>query len=99
MIRHVVAWNFVATDPEERTAAFEGMKQRLEPLVGVVPGLQSLELWRDLGESDGNRELVLVSDHDDADALAVYQTHPAHVEAAGFTKSVTRDRVCVDYEV
>jgi heme-degrading monooxygenase HmoA len=99
MIRHIVSWNFVPTDPEERAAAFEGLKERLESLVGVVPGLRSLTVWRDLGHVAENRDLLLVSEHDDADALAAYKTHPAHVEAAGFTQSVATDRVSVDIEV
>jgi Stress responsive A/B Barrel Domain len=99
MIRHIVAWNLVATDPAERTTAFEQLKANIEGLVGVVPGLRSATVSRDIGNAAGNFDVVLVSEHDDAEALAVYQQHPDHVVAAGFTRTVTKDRVCVDVEV
>ncbi|MFC0678514.1 Dabb family protein [Lysobacter korlensis] len=99
MIRHIVAWNLVATDPAERTTAFEQVKAQLEGLGGVVPGLRSISVSRDVGATAGNWDIVLVSEHDDEEALAVYQQHPDHVVAAGFTRSVTKDRVSVDVEV
>ena len=99
MIRHIVAWNLIATDPAERTSDFERLKANIEGLVGVVPGLQSAVVSRDVGATAGNWDVVLVSEHDDEEALAVYQQHPDHVTAAGFTRSVTKDRVCVDVEV
>jgi antibiotic biosynthesis monooxygenase (ABM) superfamily enzyme len=99
MIRHIVAWNLTATDPAERTSNFEELKAKIEGLVGVVPGLRSAKVARDIGNASGNWDVVLVSEHDDEEALAVYQQHPEHVVVAGFTRSVTKDRVCVDVQV
>ena len=99
MIRHIVAWNLLATDPAERTTTFEQLRANLEGLVGVVPGLRSVTVSRDIGIASGNWDVVLVSDHDDEEALAVYQQHPEHVVVAGFTRSVTKDRVCIDVAV
>jgi heme-degrading monooxygenase HmoA len=96
MIRHIVAWNLTATDPAQRTADFEQLKANIEGLVGVVPGLRSAVVARDLGSTAGNRDVVLISEHDDEEALAVYQQHPEHVVAAGFTRTVTSERACVD---
>ena len=99
MIRHIVAWNLIATDPAERTTAFEQLKANIEGLVGVVPGLNSAVVSRDVGTTSGNWDAVLISEHDDEEALAVYQQHPEHVVVAGFTRSVTKDRVCIDVPV
>lgn len=99
MIRHIVAWKLTATDPGQRTSDFEKLKVNIEGLVGVIPGLRSAVVSRDLGNSSGNWDAVLVSEHDDEEALAVYQQHPEHVAAAGFTRSITSDRACVDIEV
>ncbi len=99
MIRHIVAWNLVATDPAERTNTFEQMKAKIEGLVGVVPGLRSATVSRDVGTTAGNWDVVLISEHDDEEALAVYQQHPEHVVVAGFTRSVTKDRVAIDVDV
>ena len=99
MIRHIVAWNLTLIDPAERTTAFEQIKSNIEGLVGVVPGLRTATVSRDIGVATGNWDVVLVSEHDDEEALAVYQQHPEHVVAAGFTRTVTKDRVCIDVEV
>lgn len=99
MIRHIVAWNLVADDAAQRDADAAAVKERLEALVGVIPGLQRLVVLRDLGETAGNRDLLLDSDYDDRDALAAYQVHPAHQEVVAFVKTVTTDRACVDWEI
>ncbi|WP_210479644.1 Dabb family protein [Naasia sp. SYSU D00948] len=96
MIRHVVLWKLSSSDPSQRERDAEGIRERLEALVGVVPGLRSLIVAPDVGSTEGNWDLVLVSEHDDEDALAVYQKHPAHVEAAAFVHSVVQARACVD---
>lgn len=98
MIRHIVSWTLKADTAEARAAAVEGMRSRLEPLVGVIPGLRSLVVRADLGRVEANWDVVLVSEHDDALALESYQAHPAHVEAGAFVKSVVADKSCVDYE-
>jgi quinol monooxygenase YgiN len=99
MIRHIVAWNLIAEDPAQRTSDFEQLKAGIEALVGVVPGLRSATVSRDIGNASGNWDVVLISEHDDEEALAVYQQHPDHVTVAGFTRSVTKDRACVDVVV
>ena len=99
MIRHTVCWTLASTDPAERTAAGAGMRERLESLPDVVPGLQSLIVRADLGDIDSNWDVVLVSEHDDRAALAVYTDHPAHLAVASFTRSVVAERVCVDVEL
>jgi len=96
MIRHVVLWKLAASDPEQKLRDVEGMRERLEPLVGVVPGLRSLAVGADTGWADGNWDVVLVSEHDDAAAVEGYQVHPAHVEAAGWVRTVVSERACVD---
>ena len=99
MIRHIVAWNLVPTDPAERTSAFERLKAEIEALVGVVPGLLSATVSRDVGTTAGNHDVVLITEHDDEEGLAVYQAHPEHVIAAGFARTVTKDRASIDIVV
>jgi Stress responsive A/B Barrel Domain len=99
VIRHVVLWNLSSTDPEQRRRDIDGMQERFTALVGVVPGLRALTLAPDLGATDGNWDVMLLSEHDDEDALAAYQAHPAHVEAAAFVRSVVRERACLDSAV
>ena len=100
MIRHVVMFNLSAAADSERAADIAEMQSRLNALVGVVPGLQSMTLQPDLGLVEDHWDVVLVSEHDDNEALEGYQAHPAHEEAGAFIRSVTNsDRATVDYEV
>ena len=99
MIRHVVMFNLSAAADSERAADIAEMQSRLGALVGVVPGLQSMTLQPDLGLLEDHWDVILVSEHDDNEALEGYQAHPAHKEAGAFIRSVTNDRATVDYEV
>jgi hypothetical protein len=96
MIRHIVTWRLAAADAAQREADALGIKQRLEALRGVVPA-ERLEVGIDLGVADGNWHVVLVSDFATEADLDAYQTHPAHLEAAAFVRSVAEARSCVDY--
>ena len=96
MIRHVVLWKLSAADPDQRRREAEGIRQRLETLVGVVPGLRSLAVGADTGWTEGNWDVLLVSEHDDEAALNGYQVHPAHVEVAGWIRTLVSERACVD---
>ena len=94
MVRHIVAWNFKeGANPQEDGAKIKAV---LEGLKGEIAGLVEIKVYRDL-VGTSNRQIVLDSLFDDEAALAAYQVHPKHVEAAAFVGSVTADRVCVDY--
>ena len=97
MIRHIVIWRLAATDPDQRRADAEGIKSRLEGLRGVVAA-ERIDVGIDLGETDGNWHAVLDSDFATREDLAAYQTHPDHLEAAAFVRSVAEARSCVDYQ-
>jgi heme-degrading monooxygenase HmoA len=99
VIRHVVMFTLASRDDAQRAADVAEARRRLTALVGVVPGLRTISLERDLGRVDGHFDVVLVSDHDDEAALEAYQAHPAHVDASAFIRSVTDDRAGVDFEV
>ena len=100
MIRHVVMFNLSAAADSERAADISEMQSRMTALVGVVPGLQSMSLKADLGLVEDHWDVVLISEHDDNEALEGYQAHPAHQEAGAFIRSVTNsDRATVDFEV
>ena len=97
MIHHIVLWKLAADDAAQREQDAAGVRDRLEALAGVVPGLAAISVRADVGTTDGNWDLALVSEHDDEEALAAYQAHPAHVEAAAFIKTVVAGRAAVDH--
>lgn len=99
MIRHVVMWKLSATEPAAKAAAVAEIAGALEPLVGVVPGLQSLIVRPNVAYLDSNYDVILVSDFDSVAALEGYQAHPAHHAAAVVPRKHTESRVTVDFEV
>ncbi|MEO8529058.1 MAG: Dabb family protein [Pseudolysinimonas sp.] len=99
MIRHLVMWKLAAEDPEQKAADAAGIKSRLEALVPLVDGLESLTVSFDLGDNPGNWDAVLESDCVDAAALERYLEHPDHVVAAAWLKTVVASRSCVDFAV
>ena len=99
MIRHLVLWKLAddaLADKELIVAEFE---QRFGALVPIIDGLERLDIRADLGETDGNRDVVLDADYRDTAALDAYPVHPAHVEVAAYARSVVTARACIDFEV
>ena len=99
MIRHVAVFKLTPSDSGLRALNLAGMQERLAALVGVVPGLRSMTVEPDLGDSPGNWEVAIVTDHDDKEAFEVYQSHPAHDEASAWIDVFIADRAVVDFEM
>ena len=99
MVKHIVMWSFQDDLSEGAKAeAVLKIKEDLKRLVGIVPGLISLEVVTDVLPSSSHN-LGLFCDLDSKEALDGYQVHPEHVKAASFIKSVTCNRICMDYEI
>ncbi|MEJ6488744.1 Dabb family protein [Leucobacter sp. USCH14] len=99
MIRHIVTFQFAATDPEGRAAAANRLRAALEPLANSIPGVQSLEVGIDDGGISGHWDAALVSVHDSAEALAAYQSHPEHLAALAVIAELTARKSVVDFEL
>lgn len=99
MVRHVILWKLKETSSEEeKRTIVENMKEHLEALVGVVPGLISLDINIEPLASS-NADVMLDSLLEDEAALKEYQAHPEHVKAADtYVRPYTEVRMCIDYE-
>ena len=100
MIKHVVMWRLRGTSAEERREHAEKVRAALEALRGNIPGMSSLEVG--VGALAGDEQLadvVLMSTHDDWEALKAYQVHPAHVEAARVIAEARIERRVLDFEI
>lgn len=93
MVKHIVIYK-LREDCEKQTAVHE-IAQVLEPLVGVVPGLQWLEVCPTY---QGDADYVLYSEFESAEALAEYQVHPSHVAAKAVVRQYVASRMAADYE-
>ena len=97
MVKHIILWTL---KPEHNTPEVkQGMKEGLEALVGVVPGLLEMQVAiAPLASSDA--DVMLYSVLESEDALKGYAVHPAHVEAANtLVRPYTATRACMDFEV
>ncbi|WP_367924173.1 Dabb family protein [uncultured Ruthenibacterium sp.] len=93
MVKHIVFWNL--SDPEHKQENAARMKELLEGLVGIVPGLVCAQVSRSFAGFD----VVLESQFTDRDALDGYQNHPAHLEVKKFVHSVICERASCDFEM
>ncbi len=100
MIRHVIMWELKdELSPEEKQAAALAVKEGLEGLKGIVPGL--LEVSVQAAPMDtSNVDLMLESVVADREALASYAAHPAHVKVLEERiRPVIKSRYCMDFEI
>jgi hypothetical protein len=99
MIKHIVMWTL--KEQAEGASKAENIikiREQLEALVGVVPGLLNVEVGENFTDSPAAADLVLYSEIESREALPVYQQHPEHVKVAQFIGAVTSARQVVDYE-
>lgn len=100
MVKHVILWKikdeYVG---EELEIVKKGIKEGLEGLKGVIPGLVDIKVNID-GLSSSNVDVMLDSTFTDEEALKAYAVNPAHVAVAdGKVRPFTKTRSCLDYEI
>ncbi len=97
MVKHIILWNL--KDDFNTDTIKRDMKKSLEALVGVVPGLITMQIEIDPMPSS-NADVMLYSEFDDEQALHEYAVHPAHVRVADSkVRPFTRTRTVMDYIV
>lgn len=99
MIRHLVLWKLADDAADDKEVIVAEFEQRFGALVPVIDGLERLEIRADIGETDGNWDVLLDADYRDTAALDAYQVHPEHVTVAAYVRSVVTARACIDFDV
>lgn len=96
MVKHIILWKL--KDEHNTEAVKKGIKDGLEGLSGVIPGLIEIKVETNPLESS-NVDVMLYSVFENEDALKGYAVHPAHVEVADTkVRPYTAVRSCIDYE-
>ena len=96
MIRHIVMFRWKDSFTEDiRSQWIEGLDQ----LQGNIPGLLALQHGPDVLRTDKSWDHVIIADFEDRDALAVYNTHPAHEAIKPFSLPNVRDLAYVDLDL
>ena len=100
MVKHVILWVLKDELSEsEKAEVKKGIKEGLEGLKGVIPGLIDIRVNIDSLPSS-NADLMLDSAFEDEEALKAYSVNPAHVAVAdGKVRPYTKARTCLDYMV
>ena len=94
MIKHIVLYTLKEDVNKEQ--AVKIIKDALEPLVGVIPGLTHMEIR---ATYQGGMDYALYSEFESKEALAKYAEHPAHLAAKEHFWHFLDTRVAADYEV
>lgn len=97
MVTHIVMWNFQEKlSAAERQEAGRIMKERLEALKEVIPGVLSLKvIINELPGSD--KDIALIGEYESLEALNTYAVHPEHLKVVEYVKTVACGRTCLDY--
>lgn len=100
MVKHIILWQLKdELVGAEKDAVKQGIKEGLEGLQGVIPGLLEIKVNTN-GLSSSNADVMLDSSFESEDALKAYAVHPAHVKVADEkVRPFTKTRACLDFEV
>jgi hypothetical protein len=74
------------------------MKEKLESMIGKIPGLTSLQVGINEADNPSAYHICLITEHPSWEDLKAYQTHPVHIEVGAFVKEVSKERAMVDFE-
>ena len=95
MVKHIILWQLKEEYNNDEVKS--GIKQGLESLKGVIPGLLEITVFTDKLPSS-NADVMLYSVFEDENALKQYATHPEHVNVANTkVRPYTATRACFDY--
>lgn len=97
MIRHLVLWTLKPEEKDRADRVAAELRQKFQALLGVVDGLESVELGRNY--AGGEYDLVLNCLFSTREAARAYQTHPAHLAVKSQVHAVICGRTSADYEI
>ena len=100
MVKHIIIWTLKdELSADEKENVKRSIKEGLEGLKGIVPGLLEITVIIN-GLPSSNADLMLDSLFENEDALNGYAIHPAHVAVADEkVRPYTKIRSCLDFEV
>ena len=94
MVKHIVLYTL--KEGVNKEDAVKIIKESLEPLVGVIPGLLHMEIRQ---AYQGGMDYALYSEFESKQLLESYAKHPLHLEAKTHFHHFIDTRVAADYEV
>lgn len=100
MVKHIILWQLKdELEGARKDEVKKGIKEGLEGLHGVIPGLFDIKVYTD-GLPSSNADVMLDSSFENEEALKAYAVHPSHVKVADENvRPFTKTRSCLDFEV
>ena len=101
MVKHIILWTLQDSLSEEEKIQIKiSIKEGLESLQGVVPGLTDIKVQIDGRLSSSNADLMLECTLESEEALKGYAVHPAHVAISNSrVRPFTAIRSCLDFTI
>ena len=97
MVKHVILWKLKPEHDNDTVKA--GIKNGLEGLLGVIPGLTEIKVQTESLPSS-TASVMLYSVFESADALKAYSKNPAHASVANTkVRPFVDTRLCLDFEI
>jgi hypothetical protein len=76
MVHHVVSFTFT---PDASPESIDTLQSRLEALPGLIPEVRAYRVVRDARLREGNADMAVLADFDDAEGFLTYANHPDHL--------------------
>ncbi len=101
MVKHIILWTLKdSLSEEEKIQIKKSIKEGLESLQGVVPGLTDIKVQIDGRLASSNADFMLECTLESEEALKGYAVHPAHVAIANSrVRPFTEIRSCLDFTI
>lgn len=99
MLRRVVLWRLKAQEPEQKALDAGTIKRALESMRGKIPGLLNLQVGVNEAEGADVSDVVMIADFENAEALAVYETHPVHEQVKPLVGPLRSERRVVEFHI
>ena len=101
MVKHIILWTLKEElSGTEKESVKKGIKESLEALQGVVPGLLDIKVIIDGRLDSSNADVMLDCTLESEEALKGYAVHPAHVAASNAkVRPFTAVRSCIDFKI
>jgi hypothetical protein len=94
MLQHYVFIRYASGTPEVHVEEF---CRRMQALGAVVPGIEHLEIGRDMLREERSWDVMLIMRFGSVDALRTYQRHPAHLQLMAFNQPAVAQVGSVDF--
>lgn len=95
MIKHIVAFDFPESGKLEN---IQRLKRLLEKLPELIPEIKYYEVGVNIIESERSKDMVLISEFENIEALRRYAAHPEHQQVVQAIQATGAKSVVVDFE-